>query len=192
MRPRARAYVINVDRFFDDRLSPPMEQILQDRGILERYREKRTWQSLHKGLCTALPVACGNAFAVYRTRDTGVWQRMGGRPSQAKEVSDGPPGNVERWDQYAKLGESFLAQLAVDRGCVILTLVPTVGTKRAEAVAIAAKLGYELVVPRVDGLSTFDGSHLDYASAERWSAAFLREAGRRIRSCVGAAQASAG
>ena len=192
IRPRARVYVINVDRFFDDRVSPPTEQILQGRDILERYKEKRTWQSLHKGLCAALPIACGNAVAMYRTRETGVWQRKGSGRFETKQVSDGQPRNVERWDQYAGLGEKFLAQLPVDRGCVILTLVPTVETKRAEAMAIAAKLGHDLLAPQIDGLRTFDGSHLDEASAERWSAAFLREAGPRIRRCVDAAQASTG
>jgi hypothetical protein len=58
--------------------------------------------------------------------------------------------------------------------------------------AIAAKLGHDLLAPQIDGLLTFDGSHLDEASAERWSAAFLREAGPRIRRCVDAAQASTG
>ena len=192
IRPRAKVYVINVDRFFDDRVSPPTEQILQGRDVLERYREKRTWQSLHKGLCAALPVACGNALAVYRTRETGVWQRMGGGRLNPKQVSDGQPSNIERWDHYARLGEKFLAQLPVDRSCVILTIVPTVETKRAEAMAIAAKLGHDLLAPQIDGLSTFDGSHLDEASAERWSAAFLREAGPRIRRCVDTARASTG
>jgi hypothetical protein len=192
MRPRARVYVINVDRFFDDRVSPPMEQILQGRDIQGRYEDKRTWQSLHKNLCTALPIACGNALAVYRARDTGVWERIGRGRFEAKQVSDGQPSNVERWDYFAKLGEQFLAQLPVDHRCVILTIVPTVDTKRAEANAIAAKLGHDLLAPQIDGLRTFDGSHLDEASAERWSAAFLREAGPRIRSCVDAAQASTG
>lgn len=192
IRPRAKVYVINVDRFFDDRVSPPTEQILQGRDILARYREKRTWQSLHKRLCAALSFACGNAVTVYRTRETGVWRRVGSGRIETRQVSDGQPSNVERWDHYARLGERFLAQLPVDRSCVILTIVPTVETKRAEAMAIAAKLGHELLAPQIDGLRTFDGSHLDEASAERWSAAFLQEAGPRIRRCVEAARASTG
>jgi len=192
IRPRAKVYVINVDRFFDDRVSPPTEQILQGRDILVRYEEKRTWQTLHKGLCAALPVACGNSFVVYRTRETGVWQRMGGGPVKAEQVSDGRPSRVERWDEYARLGEKFLAQLPVDRGCVILTIIPTVETKRAEATAIAARLGYDLLAPQIDDLRMFDGSHLDEASAERWSAAFLREAGPRIRKCMEPVRASTG
>ncbi|HTG04546.1 MAG TPA: hypothetical protein VK635_10900 [Bradyrhizobium sp.] len=192
MHPRAKVYVINVDRLFDERVSPPTEQILQGRDVLARYEEKRNWQSLHRRFCAALPAACGDAFATYRTRETGVWQMKGGGRFEPRLVSDGPPTYVERWDRYARLGEKFLAQLPVDRSCVILTIVPTVETKRAEAMALAAKLGHDLLAPQVDGLHTFDGSHLDEASAERWSAAFLREAGLRIRRCVGATQASTG
>ena len=192
LRPRARAYVINVDRFFDDRVSPPTEQILQGRDIRQRYEEKRSWQFLHKALCAALPMACGNALAVYRTRDTGAWQREGSRPFDDREVSDGPASDAERWEQFADLGARFLAQLPVDRSCVILTIVPTVATKRDEAKAIAARLGFALAAPRVEGLRTFDGSHLDEASAARWSAAFLQEAGPQLRRCVGGTRAPKG
>lgn len=190
IRPRAKVYVINVDRFFDDRISPPTEQILHDRDILQRYDEKQTWQSLHKRICAVLPFACGRALAVYRERETGVWQRKGVGRFESQGVSDGPPSSVDRWDQYARLAEDFLAHLPVDRSCVILTIVPTVETKRAEAVAIAARLGFDLLSPRIEGLRTFDGSHLDEASAERWSAAFLEETEPRILKCVGQTQGS--
>ena len=65
-----------------------------------------------------------------------------------------------------------------------LTIVPTVETRRAEAQAIAAAAGVVLVAPDVPGLQTFDGSHLDAASAERWSLAFLDAAGPRLRDCL--------
>lgn len=192
IQPRAKVYVINVDRFFDDRVSPPTEQILQRRDMLERYQEKQTWQSVHRAVCTLMPYVCGNALAVFRMRETGAWRTKGTAPFEAKDVSDGQPSNVERWSDYASLGEKFLAQLPVDRNCVLLTIVPTVGTKRAEAMAIAEKLGIGLISPRIDGLRTFDGSHLDEPSARRWSAAFLEEAGPQIRKCLGHAQASKG
>jgi hypothetical protein len=192
IHPRAKVYVINVDRFFDDRVSPPTDQILRDRDIQERYNEKQAWQSLHRGICGVVPLLCGTAVAVYRERETGVWQLKGTGRFETKDVdvSDGRPSNVERWDNYAQLGKKFIAQLPVDRSCVILTVVPTVETRRAEAMAIAARLGLDLLAPQIDGLRTFDGSHLEEASAERWSAAFLREAGPRIRKCVREARPS--
>jgi hypothetical protein len=192
MRPRAKVYVINVDRLFDDRVSPPTELLLQGHGIAQRYGEKQSWQVVHRRLCETLTFVCGNSLAVYRERETGVWLRRGTAAFEIRNVSDGAPQNTERWDQYAMLGQRFLSQLPVDRSCVILTIVPTVETKRAEAATIAAKLGLELLSPRMDGLRTFDGSHLDESSAARWSAAFLREAGPRIHKCMDAWRTNAG
>jgi len=191
-RPRAKVYVINVDRFFDDRVSPPTGPLLQAQAELARYREKQTWQALHRPLCGALPALCGASFAVFRARDTGTWTTRGNGPSAMREVSNGVPSNADRWTDYAALGEKFIAQLPVDRSCVVLTLVPTVATKRGEAEAIAARLGMPLVTPEIDGLRTFDGSHLDHESAQRWSAAFLDAAGPQIRKCVGAPPALKG
>jgi hypothetical protein len=182
--PHAKVYVINVDRFFDDRISPPMAQILQGRDVLARYKEKRWWQVLHKTVCGGLPILCGDRLGVYRDRGNGTWRKVGAAGFQAHDVSDGAPSNTDRWPQYAALGEKFIKQLGVERRCVILMLVPTVETKRAEATALADALGMELLSPRIENLHTFDGSHLDAASAQRWSAAFLEVAGPRIRQCM--------
>jgi hypothetical protein len=186
--PRAKVYVINVDRFFDDRVSAPAGQILQGDHDQATFRAKQVWQTLHRSVCVRVPIVCGNSHAVFRDRDTGAWRTAGAAPFSAEDVSDGPPENVERWDQYAALGDRFISELTVDRSCVLLTLVPTVATKRGEAMAIARRLGLDLVAPRLDGLRTFDGSHLDAASAQRWSAAFFEEAGPKIRKCLDSSQ----
>jgi hypothetical protein len=85
---------------------------------------------------------------------------------------------------YTTLGKEFLPSLSADRACTILTIVPTVKTGVGTAKAIAAALGLNLVAPRLAGLITFDQSHLDPDSAQRWSAAFLEEAGPQIRKCL--------
>jgi len=92
-------------------------------------------------------------------------------------------------DQAAAQNETeaareFLSGLPVERDCVILTMIPYAGTKLGTANAIANALGMDLVIPQLDGLQTFDGSHLDQTSAERWSEAFLTAAGPRIRKCL--------
>jgi len=189
IKPQAKVYVINVDRFFDDRKSPPTEQILSKSDMRKRYEEKQSWQFLHKALCTTLAAICGNRTAIFRSRETGVWERRGTSMFQAAGVADGPASNVDRWEQYAILGERFLAQLPVDRHCVLLTIVPSSETRRAEAIAIAKALGLDLVAPQLDGLRTFDGSHLDPPSAERWAEAFFQAAGPQIRRCLGDARA---
>jgi hypothetical protein len=60
-----------------------------------------------------------------------------------------------------------------------------VGTKLSVANAIASGLGKTLVVPQhLDSLQTFDGTHLDQASAEHWSEAFFETAGPQIQKCL--------
>jgi hypothetical protein len=186
LKPRAKVYVINVDRFFDDDARPPTKEILQDPDTRIRYRHKQYWQFLHESICTALPVICGNHVAFYRFRETGAWQLKGWSQTFGSKaaVSDGPVSDRDRWEHYAALGERFLSQLPVDRRCVLLTIAPSVNTKRAEATAIASALGLDLVAPQLDGLQTFDTSHLDRPSAERWANAFLQAAGPRIRQCL--------
>jgi hypothetical protein len=191
LQPRPRVYVINVDGFFDDRLTPPAQEILRDPDTQGRYRAKRRWQVLHQRLCTAWPAACGHRLAFFRERTHGTWQLSGSAAFAATAVSDGPPGGRERWDERSALAAAFLSRLPVDRQCVVLTIAPSQDTNRAEAAAIAAALGLDLVSPQLDGLRTFDGSHLDSPSAERWSSAFFQAAGPRIRQCLDPSAASA-
>ena len=58
------------------------------------------------------------------------------------------------------------------------------GNEKAEAKAIATALGLDLVAPNLEDLQTFDTSHLDRESAERWANAFFLAAGPRIRQCL--------
>lgn len=189
LKPRARVYVINVDRFFDDsRETPPAKQILREGDVLTRYKDKQFWQSLHRRICTTAPAVCGTRPAFFRSRDNGAWELQGSTAvwkASPKTASDGPASDVERWDHFSALGQKFLSNLPVDRKCVLLTLAPYNGTRRAEAQAIADALGLDLVAPRLSDVTTFDGSHLDRPSAERWSAAFFDAAGPRIRQCLG-------
>lgn len=185
VQPHASAYVINADRFFTEWLSPASHHVVYERDARARYNEKQFWQRLHRPLCGALPFLCGQQFAVYRNIANGMWFTSGTPPKDPARVSDSAPGDVERWPHYIDLAKDFVAGLKVDRQCVVLTIVPTVNTKRAEAQAIAEALGLQFIAPRIDDLSTFDGSHLSVESAARWSAAFLEAAGPVLERCVG-------
>jgi hypothetical protein len=183
-RPQARVYVINVDRFFDDEESAPGAAILHGSDMQRRYSEKRLWQRLHRPLCARLPRLCGTELAFYRFRQDGHWLARGGGPDHPQPVAEAAPSEREQWDHYAALARQFVSKLPVDRSCVILTVVPSPATKRAEAYSIAAALGLELIDPQPQGLETFDETHLSVSSAQRWSAAFFEAAGPRIRRCL--------
>lgn len=188
LKPRAKVYVINVDRFFDDdRVTSPTEAIrLRPSDAQTNFEEKKRWQSLHKSICTSVPGICGNEVAFFRSRSNGVWQLRGSENFKAAAVADAVPDadDLARWKQYGALGNEFISRLPVDRRCVVLTIAPWEATKTSEARAIADALQIELVAPKLDDLHTMDGDHLDHASAERWSAAFFEAAGPRIRQCL--------
>jgi hypothetical protein len=184
IQPQAKVYVINVDRFFSDVQTLPAGELLKVANSVNDYSEKKFWQRVQEPVCRMLPMACGNSVAIFRNRETGLWRIKGSVPAKSAVVNDATPTDQGRWGQFVSAGELFVSQLPVDRQCVILTLVPSEGTRRAEAQAVAAGLGMELVAPEVEGLKTFDGSHLEPSSAERWSAAFFSAAGPQIRRCL--------
>ena len=72
------------------------------------------------------------------------------------------------------LGERFLAEVGVERRCVVLTGTPN---SRLDSSGIAESLAVALatrsIIPPTEGLATLEGEHLNPASAERWSAHFV-------------------
>jgi hypothetical protein len=184
LEPHAKVYVINVDQFFLGTETGPASQILHDGDIERRYREKRLWQIAHRALCTRAHAICGHQFAYYRSRQYGHWKAFGNNKPDTSFVSEDPASDEDKWDHYAELARQFIADLPVDRSCVVLTNVPSPNTRSAEAKAIAEAVGLPLVNPQLEGLRTFDGSHLDRPSAERWSAAFFETAGPQIQRCL--------
>lgn len=183
LKPRAQVYVIDVDRFFYDVESGPGSQILHE-NMRPRYQQKRLWQPLHRAICGTLPVLCGTEWAYFRLRGTGHWIVRGVNRARGIQVAEGPVTDQDRWDYYADRAEQFISRLPVDRNCVVLTVVPSHATQSAEAATIARRVGLELVNPQLQGLHTFDETHLDAPSAERWSKAFFDAAGPRIQQCL--------
>jgi hypothetical protein len=181
---RPRAYVINIDAFFVSPPSLPARYVMEDRGAWLNYQSKHWLQPLHRLLCGRLPALCGQSFAAYRSRSTGAWS-FARTPPPNKPISDDPGVDAALVQQQLTVARDFIARLPMSADCVVLTLVPTVRTKRAAAEALAAGLGMPLVAPEPAGLVTFDGSHLDPASAAAWSRAFLAEAGPRLQRCLG-------
>ena len=187
---RPTVLVVNTDLFFEPKETSPAGTVMHDAGAQARYRQKQLWQRFHRSICTALPIACSDEPAFYRSRPTGLWVERGGQFSAAP-VSYDSIVDQEALRRYTPAATRFLAQLPLARECVILTIVPTVKTGLATARALASSLGVDLVAPELDGLATYDASHLDQPSAERWSAAFFEAAGPRIRHCLDRRSSSA-
>ena len=180
IRPRARVYVIDVDDFFDQNESAPVRTIFHDPGARGRYETKRLWQSVHMRICKTLAGLCGRKFVIFRSRETGAYHEEGWPQPKMVPVSYDEAVNQDVVDRYTAAAVDFLSHFARGK-CVILTMVPYAGTKIGNAKAVATALGMKLVTPpSLEGLQTFDGSHLDQPSAERWSQAFFQTAGPKI------------
>lgn len=191
LAPRARAYVINVDDFFATEPTLPAREVMHTQGAERRYSVKRLWQRVHRRVCDLQPQLCGDALAFYRQRETGEWQlaRFGGL--QAAPIVTDAPFDGARIAQRRAVAERFITQLGAPRSCIILTYVPQPYNQREDAAALAAALGIQFVSPQLSGLMTFDSSHLDRASAERFTQAFLEAADPALRACLDAQPASA-
>jgi hypothetical protein len=186
IRPKAKVYVINLDGFFGQQASPPAMEVMHDQGARSHYQAKRLWQSVHEPICKIASFVCGRSYAIFRSRQTGAYSMSRGNVLfEAKPVSYDQTTREDVVKTNTAAARKFLSDLPVQEECVILTIVPTVETKTGNANAIAAALHKDLVIPEVQGLRTFDGSHLDPPSAERWSEAFFQAAGPQIRSCLG-------
>jgi len=187
LHPRAKVYVINVDRYFSDVPTEPAQVVMNDSAARPRYGEKRFWQGVHHGLCSRVVAICGHEAAFFRDRSNGRWVQTGGNWTSSP-VAYSDTVDRQHLDQYVALGRAFLTRLPVSRECVVLTTVPkaggALGLSHGTAKAIAAALGLPLVSPELGGLTTFDGSHLDQPSAERWSSAFVDAAAPSIQKCL--------
>jgi hypothetical protein len=192
LKPRADIYVISVGDFFQPFEAPIAKSIMHDGAARNSYNVKRDLQLVHRAICMKVPTICGNGLAVFRSRQTGMWYMQTSRfKGRERQVSYDQQIDEREINDAVAIGRSFISELPVKAECVILTVVPTVDTKLGVANAIASGLGKMLVVPqRVDDLQTFDGTHIDQASAERWSEAFFKTAGPQIQKCVAMHQAS--
>jgi hypothetical protein len=185
LRPRAEVYIIAIGDFFQPTEAPIAKTIMRGAGR-SSYEVKRYLQLAHEVICMKLTKICGSDLAVFRSRQTGMWYMQTGKfKGREREVSYDGQADKREIDDAVAIGQTFLSELPVNAECVLFTVVPGVGTKLDAARAIASGLGRALVIPdHIDGLQTFDGTHLDYASGERWSDAFFKVAGPEIKKCL--------
>jgi hypothetical protein len=183
MHPRASVYVINLDNFFERSENPPTKTVLYDPKARSRYEGKRFWQHVQERVCGTLSRLCGARGVTYRSRETGAYD-MEGAPRDVVLISLDESVDRDMVGRQTANAIDFLKEFTRGK-CLILTLVPEVGTKIGDAKAIAEALGVKLVEPEIpEGLQTGDGHHLDGPSSQRWSQAFFQAAGPEIRSCI--------
>lgn len=177
---RPRLVVVNADPFFTDKLSLPAARLRDEpwRALVAALRLKAALD-LRAAICgrVTLPRLCaGTRSAVHRVRADGAWAWQDSFRTRGRATAiDATPGpRLDLAPLAAERARAFLAELDLPPRCLVLTAVPNSEVDAAHAATdLAATLGARLALPRLSGLRTIDGSHLDAESAERWSRALL-------------------
>jgi hypothetical protein len=178
LEPAARTYIINVDDFFETELTGIAADVLSNPNALNRYRQKRQWQKIHKALCDRVPNLCGYEYTYVRTVENGHWRYEEREsperpPTPAKPVVNKTGTDVAKLAVYTPIAESFVADLRARNACVLFINVPNSSVSDATAEALAAAVDVPFITSESEGLTTYDGSHLDTQSAERWTSAVM-------------------
>jgi hypothetical protein len=203
IEPRAKVYIINIDTFFDRTESPPARIVMHESTAIVKYKAKQIWQFFHEWICGNVTFFCGYGYAVFRSRATGAYsdayselsaERGRNVVESERRLNEIVYDESVDHDEVRRITASasdFLPRLRVSRECLIMTSIPHAktrpdpkGTRIATSRAVAAALGATFLAPELGGLKTFDHSHLDKPSAQRWSAAFFGAAGPRIEKCL--------
>ncbi len=184
---RPRFVVVNADPFFVGDTSPYARTVAAMSAFDARkvLFEGAAYHLAHTYLDAWLPqwpnLADGRrTFTLYRSRRTGAWLGPAAYPSAVpfRESDDAPPVPP----QCLEVARRFKEEMDARGTRIVLTFVPSPAGCRSYAEQFARLLGVPLVAPRLDGLETFDHSHLTPASARRFTAAFAAEFDRLLES----------
>src|SRR5262249_52996082 len=184
--------VINADPFFlePNRLSSAAKDAIEGGPrYLWRLMSKMAFQRVHRIICRAVPLCPESEPSIFRSATDGQWNWIGPY-AEEREVPVDPETEqlLPRFEiERAKIiGETFLNRIGLDRRCVVLTGIPTNGLNSAEvAEVLATALHTRFLAPKVDGIATVDGGHLNSRSAELWSAAFVEALTPIVNECLG-------
>jgi hypothetical protein len=187
-----KVIVINADPFFvpPNILSEPAKDAIEGGpSYLWRLMSKMAFQRVHRIICRAVPLCPESEPSIFRSATDGQWSWIGPYFEEREAPVDPeteklpPQFEIER---AKTIGEMFLNRIGLDRRCVVLTGIPTNGLKSAEVAEIlATALNTRFLAPKIDGIATVDGGHLNLRSAELWSAAFLEALTPIVNECLG-------
>lgn len=191
IKPIPALVVINADPFFINESSPHAQYLLSSMGLEENNaRIKKIWHHISEASCGgSLPIIgsliCGAHPTIYRSVQDGRWifpnDSMESKPVSNLTQTASDDADISSFTSNA---EAFISRFHVDRKCIVITYVPTSKGKPFIAQGIASRLGTSFIAPQLASLSTFDGSHLDTVSSERWSKEFLTELEPILKSCL--------
>ena len=178
--------IINADPFY---IAQVRSDLLGGLKTYWKFARMVGLQRLQRAICPSFPSFCSPPIrTMYRSANTGQLKWQGSYyPEQSipfnellqHELSD------NEFEAIVDIDERFLREINISRGCVVFTGIPN-NDQDAPAIAsrLAQRLGTHLILPKVEPLSLLDDYHLNFDSAERWSAAFLSELTPVLQRCL--------
>lgn len=179
---RPRLVIVNADRFFVGDRSDWADRVVGD-AYFDAWKLSFEAEAAHAvrrvlhDWWPHLPDALRGTreFIAYRSREDGTWvvaTSFAGLGAPMAPASTDAADPDTTWLQHAR---AFKAEIEARGGRLVLCQVPAPNASPASARWLAEQLGVPLVAPRLDGLSTVDGSHLSRESAARFAEAFFRD-----------------
>lgn len=205
---KPKAVIINADPFFSDIQDHTLTRAKSNsKSTAWEHKAKIFLQTKQQEICHSdnansflSAFFCrGEVETLFRSRDTGFWLTDYYRPDMSIPVSfddsssyrfeDSPSHTI---DNRLSLLDSFIRKTGLPRECIILTVTPHTRTPLKFAKELSERANLTAYFPDVPDLRTIDESHLNKASAERWSAAFLTLAEADLRKCSEAETSTVG
>jgi hypothetical protein len=181
--------IVNAEPSFFTAQTPPSNVVSGGLRTYWRLAKDVGLQRLQRAICPIFPSICSPPDrTMYRSANTGQWRWQDSYyPEQSIPFNELLPDEFS--DNEFKVavdsGERFLREININPGCIVFTGIPN---NRQDAPAIASRLaqrlGTHLILPKVEPILLLDDYHLNFDTAERWSAAFLNELTPVLQSCL--------
>lgn len=195
---KPKVLIINADPYFGNDISEVALDIMNLNPIaIWRLGSKYVFQRIQRYICAAVSYVCSEAKKdVFRSALDGTWYFKDSLFLDSGPFAEEPMIpitdkkdvilDVDQIEAAHRIGREFIKTIGLDPRCVIITGVPTSGIDAPKVAAALAKLlDAALVLPELSELATFDGSHLNQASARRWSENFMEIATPTLNACLG-------
>jgi len=196
--------VINADPFFTGEVNATFQRLVSDAEdgsffwhylpdwlhptIHGEHHRKRWLQVQQRNRCEGAAsdaLWCdGRVDTLYRNKLNGHWVVDNYRENLQLPVSEDDILHLDTLIDSAKVAESFIQSLGLNKSCVFLTVTPRTSTPTRYVRLLAQELNLPVLIPNLENLTTIDGSHLDAISAERWSQAFLQLLTPHLQECI--------
>jgi len=177
---RPKWVVANVDGFFYPQPSRYGWEVMHS-------SRPNAWQVIFETEATFAMIRSFHRWIPYasvdRTKSVWLRSRTDGRwhphfvPGQGRVIENPPRLSAPLDATVLNTAKAFLEECTRRGARLVLTFVPSPLGHREQAEALASELGLPLVSPVLDGLESYDGSHLTAASATRFTKAFLEDLG---------------